>query len=108
MINKNRDYSKLNLEALDEFAGAADKTQADLKTEELHLLNQPRVVISGMLDRKTVDYKISSSHIQKRFLVKAEKLCQGNKWAILNYVIKRGLDAIEKEKKMIIIQASEI
>jgi len=59
--------------------------------------------ISSRMNRDEECKKPVLLHLKKDVVADIEKHCHGNKQAILNYLLRRGLDAIIKDSELILL-----
>lgn len=91
--NRNRD-----VESFIEKANDSKKNKLIRCQEEQVLLS-----IASRMNRDKECKKVVLLHVKKDIISDIDKYCHGNKQAILNYLLRRGLDTLIKEGKLILI-----
>lgn len=69
---------------------------------------QPKLFINGQLNRKQNTYVLRSLALLETLNDDIQKYCRGGENAIINYLIREGLEKIKNLPEMININASDI
>lgn len=69
---------------------------------------QPKLFISGQLNRKHNIYVLRSLALLDALNKDLKKYCRGGENAIINYLIREGLEKVKKLPTMINVDASDI
>jgi hypothetical protein len=68
----------------------------------------PKLFISGRLDRKTYKYTARSLTLLNDTLEEMNMYCKGSELAILNYLIKEGLNKVKTSSEIINVDIEDI
>ena len=90
--------------SLDDFVEGANKNHAK-KARKRPSKEKVLLSISGRSSSRDEYAKGTLLYIKQDILDDVDKYCMGNKNAILNYLIRRGLDELVADKKVVLEEA---
>jgi len=106
MSNRFEHLKKKNIpqQGVDEFISAANKIEGSKLAKKNISKKDILLSISGRMDRSLeCDKKTILLHLKKELSRDIDKYCHGNKQAILNYLIQKGLDQLVKNGELILV-----
>lgn len=86
----------------------AKPPKAELKNTEKKAKVEPKLYISGYLDRKKRKYVARSLVIPESIDLEIKAYCKGGDLAILNYLIEQGLKNVKTSRNAISIDTNDI
>lgn len=108
-------YKSKNAMTADEFIGAASDSvnvidndpalqQSKTKTVKSHEAQQKNVLltVAGKMNRERDCSKPSLIYFKNDIKADMEKYCNGNKNLVINYLLRKGLDALIEEGEMVV------
>lgn len=95
--------------ASDEMTETTTKTpKTQFKNMPKKLRVEPKLYISGYLDRKQRKYVARSLVIPERVDLEIKAYCKGGDLAILNYLIEQGFKSVKALKEIVSIDTKDI
>lgn len=76
--------------------------------KHLYPLKEPKLFVSGKLNRKEHKYVTPSLAITKKRHDEIKEYCRGNELSILNYLIFLGLEHVKKNSNVVTVDISDI
>jgi hypothetical protein len=91
--------------SFDEFVEGANQERGAQKARKRPSKNNLLLIAAGRVASKEIYAKAGLLYLKKDIQADIEKYCTGNKQAILNYLIRRGLDDLIAKGERVIEEA---
>ena len=86
--------------SLDEFINAAEKEDKETLSKKISSKKDILLSASGKINREENCGKPFLIYLKKDLINDIEKYCHGSKTLIINYLVRRGLNALVTDKKL--------
>jgi len=105
MINRFSHLKKKRNNSLpvEDFIGNASKSSYARIANKQKLKKSVLLSIAGKMDRELECVKPIQLYLKKDVSADLKKFCHGNNQAILNYIIRKGLDQLIAENELVLV-----